>query len=581
MKEYYNVFDIETFGRDPMRPYCCGLLYRNKYYFFYGFDCLELFLNRIFILCPNNTVIFAHNLTFDGSILLSFLKKNDQILKYKSLLFEGQIFSISIKRSNVTIILKCSYKILPLSLEDIAKIMKISGKLPFDHNSVTESKIGLPSFRSNVIDYCKRDLDITNKFLTLIGFSLLDVFPTWRFDCHSISGIAMKLYKNKFYNKEFKTRLSIDTDRWIRFAYYGGRCEVFGNALPTEFQFHFDFTGMYTSMLSQNFPIGEGRIVYDVQNLDYIGFYSVIVDSSLELPILPYRCPKTKKLLFPNGIFSGVYWHEELLLFVENGGIIKKFNWAFIYDESSPIFNEFSKFCSKNRKNSPLDNVLWKLIPNSYIGRMGLRPNNNQTFIISDENYDPHDYNVIWDRKINNLWIVMIKNFEAPEHVNANVMIAAVTTSKARILWWQTATTLKNNGARLLYCDTDSLYVAYPKNIIGEKHGIIEWVDNKGDMVIKDSWFAAPKIYGVIFDNGKNEVKIKGVPRNSITFDELKINSLSKGFIKNTNDFFSKKHFKMSLKSVIKTIDLAGYDKRIFSYNKIYTKPLKIDCYPK
>ena len=37
------------------------------------------------------------------------------------------------------------------------------------------------------------------------------------------------------------------------------------------------------------------------------GFYFIKVRSDMSLPILPYRCEKTGKLLFPNGIFEGIY----------------------------------------------------------------------------------------------------------------------------------------------------------------------------------------------------------------------------------------------------------------------------------
>jgi hypothetical protein len=56
-----------------------------------------------------------------------------------------------------------------------------------------------------------------------------------------------------------------------------------------------------------------------------------------------------------------------------------------------------------------------------------------------------------------------------------NVIYPAIITSKARIVWWTNALEIIKNGGRLLYCDTDSMFVSFNRNIIGEKHGSIEW----------------------------------------------------------------------------------------------------------
>jgi hypothetical protein len=109
----------------------------------------------------------------------------------------------------------------------------------------------------------------------------------------------------------------------IRPAYYGGRCEVFGNPYSDDYIFHFDFSSMYTNRLKDEFPYGEYKTIKKPKNFKKMGFYYVRVKSEINpIPILPFRCKKTNKLLFPNGEFSGLYWFEELELFEKNGGII-------------------------------------------------------------------------------------------------------------------------------------------------------------------------------------------------------------------------------------------------------------------
>ena len=119
--------------------------------------------------------------------------------------------------------------------------------------------------------------------------------------------MALRIFDKNF-NKHIKLNLSKADDDLFRPAYYGGRCEVFGNPIKGDLIFHYDFSGMYTNRLKEVFPFGDYEILYDPLGISDPGFYSVEVESKLmKIPILPYRCKETKKLLFPNGRFSGVY----------------------------------------------------------------------------------------------------------------------------------------------------------------------------------------------------------------------------------------------------------------------------------
>jgi len=65
---------------------------------------------------------------------------------------------------------------------------------------------------------------------------------------------------------------------------------------------------MYTNMLKEEFPYGSYSIIEKPANLNIDGFYFIKVRSEVgNIPILPYRCKKTNKLIFPNGTFSGLY----------------------------------------------------------------------------------------------------------------------------------------------------------------------------------------------------------------------------------------------------------------------------------
>jgi hypothetical protein len=102
--------------------------------------------------------------------------------------------------------------------------------------------------------------------------------------------------------------ININLDLKIRSAYYGGRCEVFGNKYKDDFVYHYDFSGMYSNRLLEEYPIDDPVEIIDPINITQPGFYYVdIYSSNFEIPILPYRTENLNKLIFPNGNFSGVY----------------------------------------------------------------------------------------------------------------------------------------------------------------------------------------------------------------------------------------------------------------------------------
>lgn len=569
-----NVIDIETYGRDKLVPYCCCIVYKNKKIVSYGLSCIKNILEYIFLNCDNFSIFFAHNLTFDGLIMLNNLKTDIKILNKGTLLRGCSIYSLSLTKNNKTIKFQCSSKILPLPLKDIALRLNLPAKIDIDHSLINDKNYKEKDIMESIIDYCKRDVHITQLFLNKINDELKNIYPGWWIWSYTISGLALKIFDTKF-NKNIKLNLSNEEDKHIRPAYYGGRCEVFGNPIDGDLIFHYDFSGMYTNRLKELFPYGNFRIICKPNNLAMVGFYHIDVESNIEdIPILPYRCPHTKKLLFPNGLFSGLYWYEEIELFEKNGGKVLSINWGIVFEKEDYIFKDFSDFCISNRNKSNLNKILWKMIPNSFIGRLGLKNDFEETIILNDDEYDPFKYNVISDKKINNQWLVTIKSNNIKKTSN-NVIYPAIITSKARIIWWKNAMAIKNKGGRLLYCDTDSMFVSFNRNIIGEKHGDIEWVDNKKDTVIKKACFAGNKAYSVVY-NDSSKIKIKGIKNNNISFEEFENKFYSSEYIDFKFDLFEKKLFSMKISEIIKKIKFNNYDKRIFIKNKKFTEPIKI-----
>jgi hypothetical protein len=177
-------------------------------------------------------------------------------------------------------------------------------------------------------------------------------------NAYSISGLSLQVFKKNFNSFSLSLKTSLDFDNLVRPAYYGGRCEVFGNLVEGEKCLHFDFSGMYTNRLLDDYPYGSYNRVENVMTITSSGFYFVSVFSNLDLPILPYRDENSGKLLFPNGNFYGLYWGEELLLFLEFGGVITKIYYGLEFKLMAPLFAKFGEFCANSRKKSQYEKVL-------------------------------------------------------------------------------------------------------------------------------------------------------------------------------------------------------------------------------
>jgi hypothetical protein len=98
---------------------------------------------------------------------------------------------------------------------------------------------------------------------------------SWPNKYHSASAISVGIfYKN--YNKYHISKYGCGSfDEYIRGAYYGGRCEVFGNPDQDEIIHHFDYSGMYGQCMLEKFPYGEMTYLEYPDNFSHVGFYRI------------------------------------------------------------------------------------------------------------------------------------------------------------------------------------------------------------------------------------------------------------------------------------------------------------------
>lgn len=602
-----NALDIETYEKNSfLIPYCISYnIYNNMktIYIDEAENICEYVIDDIFNDMKNDKItIFIHNIEFDGRLFV----ENLSISKYtiKMVIKNRTIYSMSIKKKNIkkkTILLKCSYKLFPISLKKASIMLNIKEKMKYPYNFINENTLfynknieyeeskmvyddyllfineynNYNNIKEYTKKYCENDVIITKKLIE----NLNKMISKYNIDINkkkilSISSLSLNIFFNNFNKMNINLKYSENLDILIRKSYFGGRCEVFGNAYDDEKVYHFDFPGMYSQCMKEKYPLGKYKLCYNIDKIDKPGFYYIQFKSDMNIPILPHHNKINFKLLFTNGINEGLYWFEELLLFIEYGGEILEIKYAILFEKFDYCFTEFINEFDKMRQLGGEYKTFSKMIVNSLYGRLAMKKKNEKTELIKIDEF----YNIINKYKINSAsfyskYVLISYEYNNKNDLLSNISISAATTSKARIKLYRAYMSVINNKGRLLYSDTDSIFAAYKKNIINETHGEIFWNEKLDDTIIENSVFIAPKQYGVIYKNNKEVIKIKGFDVKNISFIDLKYSFYNNINIKK-NIYILHKIINLKYEKIEKIIKMNTYDKRNWDEKMKTTTPL-------
>lgn len=238
----------------------------------------------------------------------------------------------------------------------------------------------------------------------------------------------------------------------------------------------------------------------------------------MKYPLLPTRLDG--KLLFPTGNIEGVYTHVEIRKALELGYYIREIGETLYYKKTIYPFKEFVLDMYKKRleyqeKNDPLE-IVYKLCLNSLYGKFATKNFHETTFFnkefLTDDEIEKVRNNPDVVMKDDDNGMIIKKS--VCEEAYVIPILSSYTTAYARLKIYDYI--VKYNA---LYTDTDCVitYDTIPetKNLGGMKleHGCI----------IKSAILVKPKMYCLELDNGKQIVKLKGVPRKIMVNDEEKL----------------------------------------------------------
>lgn len=471
--------------------------------------------------------LFAHNAQFDSLIVNMFGELPKRNWELEKNIIDSNIFIVKwIKgekgkggnaRSLVCLDTLNFFK---------ARLSEIGEKLGFPKLEIDiEKSVKTKEVSEELITYCKRDVDITEKILLEL-FKFLKENNLGNFQ-PTVAGQAFTAFRHRFMKHSIYIHDNEKAIEVERNSYKGGRNECFFIGNIKEKVFCYDFNSLYPSVMIDNeYPtslIGY-RLQNDIETLkNDLENHLVIAELTIKID-KPIVAHKKERLLFPIGEFTGTFCSPEIKILLERN-YIKSVGKVCCY-KGAKIFKDYVEFFYNERlkakeKKDKVSDELFKIMLNSLYGKFGQRLRKNE---------------LIGDSPINEISVRQIidadgkyfteKSFGGKvflcsslkdESYNSFPAIASFCTAYARTKLLLAIE--KANWENVYYVDTDSLFV----NQKG-KDNLNDLIDDKKLGYLKLE-YEAPlgmiikgcKDY-IIFKKNKSGYtekieKIKGVPR--------------------------------------------------------------------
>jgi len=547
----------------------------------------------------NNITFYVHNFgKFDAAFIVKALvlynkekdKKDRFLLDITTR--NSDILKLVIKQKKNkkfrSIIIKDSFAILPSDLRTLCKNYNVDtkkGYFPYNfctkntlyyvgqtpninyYNDITQEIYNTLikdewSLQEECLRYLKDDLVSLYEVLIKVNKTIHSLFDIQMTNCLTISGISIRYFLNKFYDKN-KNPLPLILNRgvWenIHKAYYGGRVEVFNPIFISNKEnnfkklYYYDVNSLYPYSSLNRVPSLNCKYIENfglkkkIEN-SFGFFFCWIKSKAGYLGLLPKRTDTC--LIFPNGEWYGWYFSEELKFAKKHGyeiEIIKGYEFDYVEN----VFKDFvnSVYILKaNAKNETERNVA-KLILNSLIGRFGMdflksitklvdgKTHNilNITRVIRNtiemeedlflDTFKPGiDKEVCEDFGIDFIKALNIESIDEKTNTktfkSVSISTASAVIAYARIHMLELMLYILENGGKIYYTDTDSIVtdLKLPENFVHKT----ELGKLKLEHTILEGYFVSDKTYAFINEKGKLIKKAKGVDSKKLSLDDYK-----------------------------------------------------------
>lgn len=359
---------------------------------------------------------WAVNLEYDMINLFSALLDKICVLTYGGFgLLKASIYGKKIQFRN-------TLRHWPMSVEEMGKRLGFP-KLPFDPTN---------------LEYCKRDCEVTWIFIKAMfdkyyALGINEIKAT-------LPSTSIAFFTEQWCKVNWYRHGDLNIWKFLSMSRYGGRCEIF-QLNPIQGCIHeYDINSSYpAAMRNMPFPNLDTMVQgVTVPNWDKAGVACCTVGSPpSEFPLLPYKDPVSRKLLFPCGVFTGTWTYVELKRALERGYTIFQVHRAVEYDLMPSPFAPYIDFLYNKRLEvkgvDELMSYTLKILMNALFGKWG----------------EEGELQVISRGKRYTMR-------QVPRH--SNMVWACYVLAYGRLAIYDGIIRASKVG-RVLYCDTDSVFV--------------------------------------------------------------------------------------------------------------------------
>nr|YP_010254605.1 DNA polymerase [Ganoderma sichuanense]QUA00738.1 DNA polymerase [Ganoderma sichuanense] len=509
----------------------------------------DQFIDHIYDTCKDKTnIIFAHNLgSFDGYFLFKFLSHYYPECVTGIVDFDNKFITITFNYYDKTFIFKDSFRLFPVSLNDLAEIFGLKGKI--DYNPIYNNLAVLadPEVRQLFISYGKSDSELLYNTIIRAQQFYFNRFHIDIADCFSLPSMSLKIFRTNYLRFDIPI-LKDSHDKFIRRSYFGGATDIYLQHATNVY--YYDINSLYPFAMCKDMPyefLGylkrSQMSIMEKEGLgNFFGFLEVDVECPRDIirPVLPTE--DKGRTLFPTGKFTGVYFSEEIKAVIPLGYKILRIRAAMEFSRAD-LFSTYVKDMYEIKSTTTgAERWIAKLHLNSLYGIFGRRLESLQTLIINNNQLS--DYllttvikNIIPINNTHTLLLTMgnLSNkiasklnlqivegspkFKSP--VKSNVAIASAITAWARIEMIK-----YKLDPYVIYSDTDSILTLgkISDHLLGTSLGLMK--DEMNGKIIKELFVLGIKQYGFWYydDNGTRVEKSvwAGYTRDGLSFNDIK-----------------------------------------------------------
>ena len=366
------------------------------------------------------------------------------------------------------------------------------------------------------VDYCRRDTEIVWHFVE----KMTEVYEG--IDCKlkaTIGSTSLRYFQDEFYGKITEQVFKTKELEYMKEGYFGGRTEIF-HLFPVKGKiWYFDFNSLYPSVMRENFPIltKDGFHFTKTPNFENEGFVDAtfIAPKSISIPYLPFRDPRSGRLLFPLGTFRTRVTFFEARRAVFLGYSIDRIHSALEFTAGSfQPFRDFVEFVYAKRLEAKqhgdsLMSDAFKLLANNLYGKFG----QGRDFT----KLTPH-YGMVKPGDIV-LGPLVVRESRGPFPTHTNFIWSGYTTAYGRDKLWRAGDEVIQKNGLLMYMDTDSV-------IFENDKPIFENSDALGELKLEKPYdsqfphfgyahFKLPKLYRMETVEGVSLYRARGVRRDN------------------------------------------------------------------